>query len=170
MVFTNTPSDRVQLVGLGELLHPGTCMLCGSGNCEEGYARLGVYYDYEGEQYLCRTCTIQVSELFGCLTPEEAGHLQETAADYAKVNEAVSRELIVANERLRVFDDAMRSVAGSASASSGDAGLSNESAKKPERITDEVDEQTSSRPGSAEPESVKSVKGSVSARPSEPQL
>lgn len=109
-MFTNTPSDRVQLVGLGELLSPACCMICRSGNCDEGYARLGVWYDYEGEQYLCRTCVIQVAELFSCLTPEEAQHVKDAATEYAALNNDLFQENEVLRERLRVFNDALAGI------------------------------------------------------------
>lgn len=109
--FNHSPSDRMQLAGLGELLSPATCMHCGSGTCEQGYVRLGVWYEFEGEQYLCRNCCVQAAELLGCLTPDEAQHLQEQATMLAAQNEIATRELEDARERLVVFDRAISNVA-----------------------------------------------------------
>jgi hypothetical protein len=110
MVFQNTPSDRMHLVGLGELLSPARCMVCGNGTCEEGYVQLGVWYDYEGEQYICRTCLVQAAELIGCLEPGEAQHLQGQATKLAEDNTRISHELAEANERLTVFNGAIASI------------------------------------------------------------
>ena len=114
MVFEHTPSDQVQLVGLGELLHPGKCMICGNGNCELGYVRLGIFYDYEGEQYLCATCLTQCAELIGCLTSEEANHLQDQAKALAASNKQLMEELENATERLDIFESAIRASLGDA--------------------------------------------------------
>lgn len=103
-MFTNTPSDRVQVVGRGDLLHPGSCALCGSGNCDEGYVNTGIYYDYEGQVYFCITCTRQIAEVIGCLIPEEANILREQVNEVAKTNKNLTEQLEAANERLRAID------------------------------------------------------------------
>lgn len=109
-MFTNTPSDRVQLVGRGDLRHPGCCAVCGSGNGEEGYVDLGVYYDYEGQMYLCWTCTAQVAEVIDCLLPSEAAILKELVEQTELRNKDLQTQLEAANERLRAFDVAFASV------------------------------------------------------------
>lgn len=164
-MFENTPSDRVQLVGLGELLSPATCMICGNGTCDEGYVRLGVFYDFEGEQYLCRTCVIQVAELFGCLTPEEAQHLQHQAELLAAENATINTNLGDAHERLRVFYDALAGISpdlsGVLSSNSSDSGAEGVG------LTVTVDADDSGRADEAESKPAESVTESDSSGISE---
>lgn len=167
-MFTNTPSDRVQLVGLGELLPPGHCMICKNGNCEEGYAKLDVFYDYEGEQYLCRLCVIQLSELFGCLTPEEAQHLQDAAKEYASLNNDLFQENQVLSERLRVFNDALAGVAPSLPRILSDA--SGDEVKQSEPDATTVDAGTTETSGGGKSDPEESVKESGPADVSESKL
>lgn len=110
MAIENDPSARMQFAGMGELVHPGSCMVCGSGNCEEGYVRLGVYFEYEGEMYLCRTCLVQASELIGCVTPEEAVLIHKNAAEYKDLWENADAELEKANERLAAYDRVLATI------------------------------------------------------------
>lgn len=167
-MFTNTPSDRVQLVGLGELLPPGYCMICKNGNCEEGYAKLDVFYDYEGEQYLCRLCVIQVAELFGCLTPEEAQHLQEQANKLASDYITAVSENEVLNERLRVFNDALAGVAPTAARML--SGTSGDEVKQSEPDATTVDAGTTETSGGGKSDPEESVKESGPADVSESKL
>lgn len=162
-MFTNTPSDKVQLVGLGELLSPAKCMICGNGTCDEGYARLGVWYDYEGEQYICRTCVVQIAELFKCLTPEEAQHLQEQATDYAALNEAYHKELTDARERLAVFSGMFSDFAASNPDANPHAVPLVTTAGETVPTPDGVDEQTTGESDANESESSESVTGNNSA-------
>lgn len=156
-MFENTPSDRVQLVGLGELLSPAVCMICRNGNCEEGYARLGVWYDYEGEQYICRTCTVQVAELFGCLVPEEAKHLQEQATLLAADNATLKTDLEDTRERLSAVDNLILNAvaAGTVSVSDASAKSSISAADSGTSVT--VDEQVISESDGAESVAYESV-------------
>jgi hypothetical protein len=85
-------------------MHPGCCALCGSGNCDDGYVNTGIYYDYEGQMYLCNTCAIQVAEVIGCLSPDETVHLQGLLSDTAKELASVKAELEANNERLNDYD------------------------------------------------------------------
>lgn len=93
MVIENDPSARMQLRSLGELIHPGSCMVCGSGNCDEGYIDLGVFFDYEGSQYLCKHCCYQAGETFGMYTPDEIRQTQELAEKLAAENSQLKAEL-----------------------------------------------------------------------------
>ena len=103
-MFTNTPSDRMQFRGLGELPQPATCMVCGSGTYEEGYVDLGVWYDYVGNMLLCGTCLVQAAELIGCLTPGETETLKELASRAAAEADKYHTELNNALERLAIYD------------------------------------------------------------------
>lgn len=99
-----TPSDRVQLIDRGNLMHPGCCALCGSGNCEDGYVDTGIYYDYEGQVYFCMTCAFQIAEVIGSLSPETIAHIQELLSETATELATVKVELESANERLGHYD------------------------------------------------------------------
>jgi len=103
-MFVNGPSDRMQLVGVGELLHPGSCIVCGNGNCAEGYVRFGVNLEFEGELYLCWFCVVQSAEILGCLIPAEATTLREIAEGVAADNTLLRNENEALNERFKAFD------------------------------------------------------------------
>lgn len=107
MPKVTTPSDRVQLIGQGQLMHPGCCALCGSGNSEDGYVDTGIFYDYEGQVYFCVTCATQIANVIGCLAADEVQHLQallaETATQLKEVKEAHARDA----ERLNDYDNLM---------------------------------------------------------------
>lgn len=104
MTYVHTPSDRVQLRNLGELMHPGSCALCGNGNCEEGYLDLGIYYDYEGQMYLCVPCLKQCANVIGMIPPEEVQLHLAAAEELAQRFEAQRNELINVRERLNAYD------------------------------------------------------------------
>lgn len=121
-MFEHSPSDRMQLAGLGELVHPASCMVCGSGNCEEGYVSLGVWYEFEGTQYLCRTCCVQAAEILGCLIPEEATVLQDLVEATTTELAAIKEELKDTHERLTIYDGVIArasAITGTSSSSSG---------------------------------------------------
>lgn len=113
-MFNHTTSDRMQLLGRGDLRPPGSCMHCGSGNCDEGYVTLDTFIDLHGETYLCVTCTRQLCELIGALLPEEATALQHDKLEVDLKLAQATEELKVANERVTVFTDAIRAAGGSA--------------------------------------------------------
>lgn len=110
MVFENTPSSRVQHVGRADLQAPGCCILCGTGDNDEGFVNFGTYIDYHGQVYLCYTCTIEVAEVIGCLIPAEAVHLKELANNVQAQNVRLNLDLDAANERLHSFDLILGSV------------------------------------------------------------
>lgn len=103
-MFTNTPSDRMQLRGLGELPQPAQCMVCGNATFDEGYVDLGVWYEFYGNALLCGLCLTQAAELIGCMTVEEVAHLREQAENVTKELELTTEKLRVANERLNAFN------------------------------------------------------------------
>jgi len=109
-----TPSDRVQLIDRGSLMHPGCCALCGSGNCDEGYVDTGVWYDYEGQVYFCWNCCMQIAAVVGCLSADEHSQIRELLEDTARELKAVKAELETANEQLGQYDAIMlRAISGS---------------------------------------------------------
>lgn len=93
MVIENDPSARMQLRSRGELVHPGQCMVCGNGTCDEGYIDLGVFFDYEGTMYLCKTCCYQAGETFGMFTPDEVKSQQELIERLTTENASLTEEL-----------------------------------------------------------------------------
>jgi hypothetical protein len=97
MILENDPSARMQLRSMGELVHPAACCVCGNGVCEAGYIDLGVYYDYEGQMYLCKTCLYQAGETFGMFTPDEVKIIQDQLVSITNENEKLKEEL----ERVR---------------------------------------------------------------------
>ena len=100
-----TPSDRVQMRGQHELMHPGACALCGSGNRDDGYVDLDIYYDYEGQMYLCRSCAEEVGNVIGMVSAEEFGHLQSMAEGLAADVTTLKAELDASTVRLTKYDD-----------------------------------------------------------------
>jgi hypothetical protein len=94
----------MQLAGVGELLPPGSCIVCGNGNCAEGYIRFGVSLEFEGELYLCWFCVVQSAEILGCLIPAEAATLKEIAEGVASDNAVLRKKLEDANVRLSALD------------------------------------------------------------------
>lgn len=106
-MFDNTPSDKMQVLGIADLRHPGTCMVCGNGTHPDGYVDLGVWYEYEGNCYICSLCLKQAAEVIGCLVPEEAKALQEAFSAMNDVLTTAELNLKVARERLAVYDDAI---------------------------------------------------------------
>jgi hypothetical protein len=141
-MFENTPSDRVQLVGRGDMLHPGCCALCRSGVCEEGYVDLGVYFDYEGQMYLCHTCTQQVAEVIGCLIPSEAAILHALVNSVQAENVVLKTELEVARDRLAAYDSVLANLSPSAPIFSGSP---NDPIEQIKQITDAPADSTDDR-------------------------
>ena len=108
--MTTTASDRVQVRSQGELMHPGACSLCGSGNCDDGYLDVGIWYEYEGQQYYCMNCVLQIIAVAGGLAPEIAEHLEETNRGLATKVAALTQELEEANELLLKWNGLINSV------------------------------------------------------------
>lgn len=104
-MFTNTPSDRVQVIGQGSLQHPGACALCGSGNCDDGYVSTGIYYEYEGFVYFCMNCAKQIAEAIGCLLPDEASHLREISEAVATKCSRLEEKNANLNDRLSAWNN-----------------------------------------------------------------
>lgn len=116
MRFDHTVSDRMQVVGRGDLRPPGTCLHCGSGNCEEGYVDLDRFIDYEGDSYLCMTCVRQMIEMVdGCL-PEDFMRLMQEKLELEVALNTTSERLSDANERLAVYDSVLANAVASVTA------------------------------------------------------
>lgn len=158
----HTSDSKMQLVGRGDLVPPGTCMVCGSGNYDYGYIDMGVWFEFHGNAYLCLLCLAEAGNIVGMLTSEEAKRLAEQSGAIAKHNAVLTKELEEANARLRVFDDAMRSIAdrsGSVSSITTDQGLFHVGTYAPADSGE-----------AGEPESEESAKGSKRSRPNRIKL
>lgn len=103
-MFEHGPSDRMQLLGAGELPAPGSCIICGSSDPERKFVFLGIHLDFLGALLLCDLCLTQSAEKIGCMAPSVAEmlHLQDqklatSNAELQRVNEAL-------NDRLSHYD------------------------------------------------------------------
>lgn len=74
--MVTTASDKAQLISQGQLLPPGCCALCGSGNSEIGYLDIRLYLDFYGQAYFCITCVEQFVRALEGLTYDEAQTLK----------------------------------------------------------------------------------------------
>lgn len=159
---------RMRLRGQSELMVPGVCCVCGSGNSDH-YVDIGVYYEYEGQMYLCLNCLTEAAETGGMLSIEVGNHLKELATQIATTNTELVAQVKEMSERLGHFDAII------ASSNPSPTPDSSVSVSVPNR--DDVQAQsgnTTSNDGSvAEPtgqgkpdesEPVKSGKGKVTAR------
>lgn len=152
-----TPSDRVQVIGRGQLRDPGACALCGNGTCDDGYVDLDIYYDWEGQVYLCMNCAKQVAETIGCLLPAESAHLESLNKTIAEELAQLKEDYLDAKSRLDVYDAAIAAtVAQQRSTANAVEGAEPESGHTPEPV---------SAPDAGEPVAKKSVK---SRRPNDP--
>lgn len=158
------PSTRMRIIGLGEVVHPGTCMVCGAANREQGYLRLGVWYDYEGEQYLCMEfCVPELIRSIGGLTPEETSQLQQIANDSLEKLQAVEQELEHANGRLRHYDSLLSGINPVTGSSNDDSYGTEQGVKPPGENSDspgDNDAPVTLLPNDGESKSKESVKGS----------
>lgn len=93
MVIENNPGARIHMVSRGEMLHPGTCMICGSGDPERTYLDVGVFFDYEGSMYICILCGTQIGETLGLFTPEEVNIQTEAIANLQAKVDSMEEEL-----------------------------------------------------------------------------
>lgn len=96
------PSKLTQLRSRGQLMHPGTCAICGNGTCDEGYLDTGIYYDYEGHVYICLVCVrTEVLPQIGAIPYEEAEYIKnERQADATRILE-LENELVETKEKYR---------------------------------------------------------------------
>lgn len=93
MAIENDPDARIHMVSRGEMLHPGSCMVCGSGDPERTYLTLGVFFDYEGSMYICHLCGAQIGETLGLFTSEEVKIQTEAIANLQASVDSMEKEL-----------------------------------------------------------------------------
>lgn len=153
------PGRRVQLVSLGQLMHPGCCALCRTGNCDEGYVDLNIFFDYEGQIYLCMDCVNnEVIPATGGFTLDVAEVARQNVKELNALVIELRADLEKSNDRLAKYDDLFGS-AISTSASVIDAAMD---------VTETVfDANAGSDDGSeaGEPVAAEPVKGSRRVKP-----
>lgn len=113
------PSARVQPRQVGQLLSPSVCALCGNGTCMDGYVDPSIFYEWEGQVYFCKNCTVEMAKIFGMVEAEEQEFLKSQAEGLAADNAILNEEIKVLRERLAIFMDALSGVDASAVAALG---------------------------------------------------
>lgn len=87
------PSRKIQALTRGDLQHPACCACCGSSDPERTFITFGIYYDYEGNVYICSLCFREAVMVMEFFTPEE---VEKQLADANKLlieNAALKEEL-----------------------------------------------------------------------------
>lgn len=70
------PSGKVQRVSQGQVLPPGTCILCGTGSSDDGFLDVA-HIDWFGAIYLCiPRCALEIGAAVGAYSLAEYGDLQ----------------------------------------------------------------------------------------------
>lgn len=133
----NDPSARMQVRGIGDLMHPGACAVCGNGNNTNGYVDIGVYYEYEGQVYLCMLCAEEFVATIGGATADELLVTAELTSRSLEENEQLKSEVEKLNGELEQYRNLMR-------IARDDAGNDNDSDLP-------IIEDPKSEPGSIEP-------------------
>lgn len=155
-VFEGSPSDRMQVLGRGELPLPGACLSCGSGVYEEGYLFLGVHVEFHGALLLCGLCLLQAGEKFGLMSPDVAHAIHNQAVDLAEEVTRLRTENEAQRVRLEVFDTALSSISSGNVGSDSSPTVDSGSLKSPEQLSDEA---AQSEPTESESEPDESGKG-----------
>lgn len=131
------PSARVQVRGLGSLLAPATCAMCGNGTQEE-YVDPAIFYDWEGQVYFCKRCTTEMAETIGCLSPEQADFLKsvndELAARNAELEEVAAK---YAELRIALGNVGLGDLSSSASSASGASPSQHDADKREHKISND---------------------------------
>jgi len=154
MIPENDPSSRMQILSIGQLRNPGTCYVCGSGNCDDGYLDFGTFVDYHGNFYLCLTCAKQAAETIGYFSPEEVALQQSSIERLTKENEELKAEL----ENARPIVAAVSRLTSTVIAESGN--VPSDSVSEGEREIYEPSDKPVSESTGGEPEPEEPVKGS----------
>lgn len=102
-MFNIDPSGKIKLTAKGYLSPPSSCLVCGNGNCEEGYLDLGTYIDYYGQAYMCWFCVVQAAETISCVIPEDAAKMEAMMQEVVESRDSLAKELETANERINAY-------------------------------------------------------------------
>jgi len=103
-MFEHSASDKMQLLGAGELPTPNSCVVCGSGDTTRKFVFLGIHVDYYGAILLCDLCLVQTAEKIGCLAPEIAEKIHNESVELAEQNKDLRSEVGALRERLSLYD------------------------------------------------------------------
>lgn len=100
------PGSRLKLLNQGDLLHPGACAVCGSGNYQEGYLSLDLFIDFFGDVYLCLQCLSEGASAAGMLSKEQSEHVKELLSELSTENKTLKGFLKEASERIAIYERA----------------------------------------------------------------
>lgn len=112
------PSARIQVRRAGELMLPAQCTVCGFGGVERDYVDFGIWFEYEGQVYICTLCMEEAGHALQMATSQEWEHLkgmyhrldEKLKAQEAELN--VLRELRDNISRLNLLSDLSGVIAG----------------------------------------------------------
>lgn len=110
--FNHDASDKMQLLGQGELPPPASCFVCGSGNVDAGYVNFGIWAEFIGNLIICAPCLTQAAELIDCLAPSVKGLMLNTVEKVQNYAKSLEVELEDAKKRLAAFSVLLGSVDG----------------------------------------------------------
>ncbi len=146
--FNHSPSDSMQVMGLGELPPPASCFVCNNGNCEAGYLNFGVWAEYIGNLLICATCLIKAAEKMGCLAPSVKDLFEKSIDGLQALAKQREEELGHANERLAALSVIARGALGSDSLLDAVVSASAEATA----TSDKVIRETLDKTGNSEPD------------------
>lgn len=110
--FNHNASDKMQLIGLGELPPPAQCFVCGNGSCEAGYVNLGVWAEFVGNLLVCTPCLVQAAELAGCLAPIIRTTMEQHIANLQKYSRELEDKVASQDEQLRSYRSVINNLHG----------------------------------------------------------
>lgn len=163
------PSARIQLRNMGELQHPASCAVCGSGSCDAGYVDIGVYFEYEGYVYLCISCLTQAAEAGGMLSIEQSQYLRDQNNELVAESKLLHDKMEKALERLGHYDALLNdsisnsNLVNASSDHSNDEVLTEATGESTDSASEPTDDDVSSGEGHVS-EPTKPVKGAQSSR------
>ena len=105
--MATTASDKAQLISQGQLLPPGNCALCGSGNSEEGYLDIRLFVEFIGQIYFCVRCVEQFISVIDGLNYEEAAELKSQHLKDTSIILSLREDLKKAENDLRTLRGAL---------------------------------------------------------------
>lgn len=101
------PSGRMHFLGVGDLLFPGGCCVCGNGLNPEGFVSIGVYYEGEGQMYLCLTCLTEAAETGGLLSLEQSRVLVDLSTKVSEENLVLRETVKDLSKRVELYESAI---------------------------------------------------------------
>jgi len=163
------PGSRLKLLNQGDLLHPGACAVCGSGNYQEGYLSLDVFIDFFGDVYLCLQCLSEGASAAGMLSKEQSEHVKELLTELSTENKTLKDFLKEASERIAIYERAFSAAGVSVNAVNGSVVSDGTEPvdEDSETVVEDVDATTEPE-GDGEPEPDESVKSDESGGTSGP--